>query len=83
MYVGCQLPIARAEKTVRRPHFGGDWIFFTSRTIHVVTLQAAPMLRNVRECAAAAVQDGRMTSEAAESLLMRYRARLACVTYLT
>ena len=48
-----------------------------------VTSQAAPMLRHVRECAAAAVQDGRMTAEAAESLLMRYRARLAGVTYLT
>ena len=46
-------------------------------------MQAAPMLRNVRECAAAAVQDGRMSAEAAESLLMRYRARLAGVTYLT
>jgi hypothetical protein len=41
------------------------------------------MLRHVRECASAAVQDGRMTAEAAESLLMRYRARLAGVTYLT
>ena len=54
-----------------------------ANVLTVVGPQAAPMLRSVRECAAAAVQDGRMTAEAAESLLMRYRARLAGVTYLT
>lgn len=46
-------------------------------------VQAVPMLRNMRECVAVAVQDGRMTAEAVKSLLMRHRARLAGVTDLT